>query len=269
MDNAFIASQLKNLINSISDAINEIESGTAIDFHKEKIKFLSIDLHETASKIGVINSTIIKAEPAKVEPVIDTPKQEIPIVEAPIEEKEPIAEEDPIEEEEPIAEEEPIKVVEEVLVKKIEPIIESFIESIAPQAPAAIVEKPQAIIKSQLEKTNNFGGNNVDEIGIETLNQRLSKKVVQPIQIADKHKGTAIPDISKAIAISKKFEFINTLFDGNSDAYKSCLQTVQNSNNCETAINYLENNVVGTYDWHSHEKLSEEFFSLVYRRFLN
>lgn len=259
MDNAFIASQLKNLLNSISDAINEIESGTSIDFHKEKIKFLSIDLHETASKIGVINSTIIKAEPAKVEPVIDTPKQETPILEAPIEEKEPIAEE------------EPIKVVEEVLVKKIEPIIESFMESIAPQAPAAIVEKPQAIIKSQLEKTNNFGGNNVDEdeIGIETLNQRLSKKVVQPIQIADKHKGTAISDISKAIAISKKFEFINTLFDGNSDAYKSCLQTVQNSNNCETAINYLEKNVVGTYDWHSHEKLSEEFFSLVYRRFLN
>lgn len=259
MDNAFIASQLKNLINSISDAINEIEAGTAIDFHKEKIKFLSIDLHETASKIGFIQPEIIKAEPVKVVPVIETPKQEIPIVETPIVEKEPITEEEPIE------------VVEEVLVEKIEPIIESFMESIAPQASSAFVETPQSITKSQLEKTNDFEDDNVDEEenGIETLNERLSKKVVQPILIADKHKGTAIPDIVKAIAISKKFEFINTLFDGNSEAYKACLQTVQNSSDYQSAINYLENNIVGNYKWHSHEKLSEEFFSLVYRRFLN
>ena len=100
------------------------------------------------------------------------------------------------------------------------------------------------------------------------MNDKLSKSAIPPQNIAEKLKETPISDLVKAIAISKKFEFINLLFDGNSEFYKQCIQTVQSSSDYQTAIQYIEQEVIVKFDWQEHEKLAAEFFSLVRRRFL-
>ena len=101
-----------------------------------------------------------------------------------------------------------------------------------------------------------------------SVNDKLSKSAVPPQNIAEKLKETPIPDLVKAIAISKKFEFINLLFDGNAEFYKQCIQTVQSSSDYQTEIQYIEQVVLVKFDWQEHEKLAAEFFSLVRRRFL-
>lgn len=107
--------------------------------------------------------------------------------------------------------------------------------------------------------------NDEEEISI---NERFSKGKVPVLNYAEKSKETPIKDLSKAISIGKKFEFINLLFAGNSDAYKNCINNIQNSDSYETAVTYLETEISNTPDWEENEKLGSEFFALVRRRFM-
>lgn len=101
-----------------------------------------------------------------------------------------------------------------------------------------------------------------------SINERFSKGKVPVLNYAEKSKETPIKDLSKAISIGKKFEFINLLFGGNSDAYKNCINNIQNSDSYETAVAYLEAEISNTPDWEENEKLGSEFFALVRRRFM-
>ncbi len=101
-----------------------------------------------------------------------------------------------------------------------------------------------------------------------SINDRFSKGKVPVLNYAEKSKETPIKDLSKAISIGKKFEFINLLFGGNSDAYKNCINNLQNSDSYDNAISYLETEISNTPDWEENEKLGSEFFALVRRRFM-
>lgn len=99
-----------------------------------------------------------------------------------------------------------------------------------------------------------------------TLNERLAKSKTPAINFAEKSKESPIKDLSKAITISKKFEFINGLFNGNAEQYKAFLNTVQNSDSYDAAIAFIEASANMAL-WEENEKLSSEFYALVGRRF--
>ena len=100
------------------------------------------------------------------------------------------------------------------------------------------------------------------------LVEKLNKTIEPVINVVDKQKETPIADIVKAISISKKFEFINTLFDGQADVYKNSIQTIQEANSYEDATQFIDTTLSQQFNWNEHEKLAAEFFSLVRRRFL-
>ena len=159
---------------------------------------------------------------------------------------------------------------EEIVLVPVSKIQEPEMVVEVPKIEVEVVSVKSEIKKETLENTvpkplETKKENNVETISV---NDKLSKSAMPPQNIAEKLKETPISDLVKAIAISKKFEFINLLFDGNSEFYKQCIQTIQSSSDYQSAIQFIEQEVIVKFDWQEHEKLASEFFSLVRRRFL-
>lgn len=264
-----ISNQIKNLLVSLNQLESDISEGKHLLFQKDKLKDIAIQLHLLADQIGiedqiieapVVNPTIVETKTQEVTPtptvvkLVETVKEIVP-------EPEPIPAPIP----EPIIEAK--EEIVEVPVPKIqEP--ETLVEvpkievEVVPVKPEIKKETVETIVAKPIETKK--------EIIVESVsvNDKLSKSAVPPQNIAEKLKETPISDLVKAIAISKKFEFINLLFDGNSEFYKQCIQTIQASSDYQSAIQFIEQEVIVKYDWQEHEKLAAEFFSLVRRRFL-
>lgn len=263
-----ISNQIKNLLVSLNQLESDISEGKHLLFQKDKLKDIAIQLHLLADQIGiedqvieapVVSATIVETKIQEVTPtptvtkLVETVKEIVPEPEpipAPI--PEPI-----IEAKEEIVEV-PVSKIQEpetVVVPKIEVEVVPLKPEIKKETVETIVAKPIETKKETI----------VESVSV---NDKLSKSAVPPQNIAEKLKETPISDLVKAIAISKKFEFINLLFDGNSEFYKQCIQTIQASSDYQTAIQFIEQEVIVKYDWQEHEKLAAEFFSLVRRRFL-
>lgn len=261
--------KLRTALSLIQNAVNELEGQRNVDFFKTVIKNKSIEIYELVAELELDEQTSnLSSETEKksvsIEKVIDLPET-AKLVEAPIIENILVKTEPVIETKlEPIAiEPTPIveKIAETVVTEKAEePVLEKEIEPIKVVEPVKI-SKTEPVIESKTKKQDLHVEN-------ESLNDRLSKNKQPAHNLVEKSKETPIADLAKAISISKKFEFINGLFDGKSDAYKACLQTIQNANNIEEAYAFLENEIANTYEWDENEKLAEEFFSLTRRRFL-
>jgi hypothetical protein len=271
-----ISSQIKSLLASLAQLESDISAGNHLLFQKDKLKSIAIQLHLLADQIGI------------EEPVLETPLVSKPVTEVKAPEtlhKPNVAKlHEPIKEVEHVTEiiPEPIpEPVPEPVEEVVAPVAKVEVPEIIVEAPKPIVEvveekqevKPEVKLEEKKEIIETIVAKPIEtkkETVVESVsvNDKLSKSVVPPQNIAEKLKETPIPDLVKAIAISKKFEFINLLFDGNSEFYKQCIQTVQSSSDYQTAIQYIEQDVLVKYDWQEHEKLAAEFFSLVRRRFL-
>jgi hypothetical protein len=259
--------QLKTLLNSSEKAIIEIQNGTNIDFYASLIQNNSIECYNLAKQIEISkNSPIASTLPVETSTPIAALVEEIPAIpeleskiEAPIEVIiEPVIE--PIHE---IIIPEPEKAVEVVKeeVKIEEPIVE--IVEVEKKTELSIkAEEKVPVSKPIIAKAETPEDDT-------SLNAKLLKNKTPVLNFADKSTETAIADLSKAISIGKKFEFINGLFAGNSELYKNCIQSIQNAENFEAAINYIENEITNRFDWNDaeNENLAAEFFALIKRRF--
>jgi hypothetical protein len=260
-----ISSQIKNLLVSLTQLESDINEGKHLLFQKDKLKNIAIQLHSLADQIGV-EETVIDA-PIVNEPIVETKVQETVSTPTVVKLVETVKEIVP----------EPEPIPEPIIEPKVE-IVEVPVENL--QVPEPVIEAPKAIVEVHVEKPVEKKESIETNIPkpVETkkesivesvsVNDKLSKSAIPPQNIAEKLKETPISDLVKAIAISKKFEFINLLFDGNSEFYKQCIQTIQTSSDYQTAIQYIEQDVIVKFDWQEHEKLAAEFFSLVRRRFL-
>lgn len=239
MDNNGILEQLKQINIQLENALKEVEKGQDITFFKALVQKNAIDLYQKASMLDqalksrnpeikiITHEQVSRPEPPE--------KKEEPAVTEPVKNETPA---------EPVPEEK-VQVVEKTV-----PAEQKHIETAPSPAP-----KPK-VIATTVEDDQEL-----------SLNEKLSKNKQPVMNIADKSKETAIKDLVKFISIGKKFEFINGLFDGNADVYKTALQTVQHASSYEEATQYLESNITGPYEWDANENLAAEFFSLVKRRF--
>jgi hypothetical protein len=239
-----VLNKIQEIIRQINASISEIENHQNIEFHSENIKSLSIQIHQLVSqKTAPEKPVLSEIKIIKKEEIQQTPNLPVEKIEEPIKTPEPI--------------QEIIEKAEEKPVELPTPIIEpTKIEEIKQDEPT--VHHHQKFYEE--EKDNDSSSN--------AFNDKLSKSGTPPLNIADKLKETPIKDLAKSIAISKKFEFINTLFDGKADEYKNCINTIQNASSYQEAISFLDTQILLQFDWQDHEKLSEEFFSLVRRKFL-
>jgi hypothetical protein len=267
MNQQELLEQLKSVLNSSEKAIIEIQKGVNIDFYAALIQNNSIECFNLSKQLADLKSipsvVEIKIESVKApEPVIkeSTTIPEIQNIKKE-EEKAPVIETviEPIQEIlKPIVEEVKTEIKTEELVIK---------ETVVPKTEKVIETTPKAVEKAAISKPSTVKVEvQEDEI---SLNDKLSKNKTPVLNFADKSTETAISDLSKAISIGKKFEFINGLFGGNSELYKNCIQTLQNSENFEKAINYIENEITSQFDWNDeeNENLAAEFFALIKRRF--
>ncbi len=77
-------------------------------------------------------------------------------------------------------------------------------------------------------------------------------------------KMQAVDDIMVAIGLNDRFLFIRELFNNDSDLFKSTILTLNNSNNWEEAVNYLDDN----FSWNSEDPTLVLFLSFLKRRFI-
>ncbi|MDP2175161.1 MAG: hypothetical protein Q8K70_04545 [Bacteroidota bacterium] len=239
-----VLNKIQEITRQINASISEIENHQNIEFHSENIKSLSIQIHQLITQKTTPEKPVVsEIKIIKKEEIQQTPNLPVEKIEEPIKAPEPIQEIIEKIEEKPI--EVPAPIIEQVIVEDIKPAVE---------------------VQNHLQKT--YEEQNDHDSSSNAFNDKLSKSGTPPLNIADKLKETPIKDLAKSIAISKKFEFINTLFDGKAEDYKNCINTIQNASSYQDAISFLDSQILQQFDWQDHEKLSEEFFSLVRRKFL-
>lgn len=240
--NKEILELIRQLTTALSATIDDAGHHNNPVFFRESIKQSALNIFDKAQLLSE-STEIQKTETSRPVPEIKIIKQE---------EVQPVAEKI-------VIEEKPIRI--EV---KAEPavMIEKVIEKPLPATEKKEVAKPEE--KIQKPSANNLEEEEEDN----SLNARLAKNQQPVINVADKLKDTPVKELAKAISISKKFEFINGLFKGNAEHYKSMLQTIENCSGYDEASEHIGNHVAGNNDWDENEDLAAEFFALVKRRFI-
>lgn len=238
MDKSEILVKIKHLNIQLEKAINDPQLTENIPFLKAVIQQSAVSLYQAASELDQAH-TEPKAPGIKIirqEEVLE--KKPEPVMEKPIMEK---------------------PVVHEVVEKEV-------IESKVIKAEPEVITKVAPVQKPRIEAKVEIPADDEREEEL-TLNEKLARNK-KPVQnIADKSTEKPIKDLVKHIPIVKKFEFINGLFDGNADAYKTALTQVESSGSYELATGFLETSIIEPFDWQSKEDLAAEFFALVKRRY--
>ena len=279
--------KLKQLLSSISKSVAELEKGDNVSFYKALLQKQSIELFELTETIdtSAVSSNTSHIKIVKQEEILETVKTPEPVkITEPVIEKvslkpEPMAPSPP---KEPIQEKviipPPVEITPEPVIEP--PIPEPVIETPSPVIETPVVEKVEAPIappappvpptpptppKTQEPTPTSIVDKKIsDDV---SLNAKLSMNKQPVVNIAEKSKETPIADLGKAIAISKKFEFIKGLFDGDGEAYKAAINALQNASSFDDAMSYIDSNVRSRYDWSDNEDLSAELLTLLKRRF--
>ena len=87
--------------------------------------------------------------------------------------------------------------------------------------------------------------------------------------LSERLSQSPIKDLNKAMGINERILTTNELFDGNGDAMKDALSTINRLSNFDEAKDYLAN-IAEIYDWASKQKKKKAivFVKLVRRRFV-
>ena len=188
-----------------------------------------------------------------------------------------------------------LEIVHEVedIVQEVEEVVQQVIdikEEIAPSVheEELVEEQVEMIIeaKSQIEETVVEEENVVEEESIseEEAVRELESQIgsliddhstkpstsfrnVEGASLADKLGKTAIKDLTTAIGISEKFLFMNELFEGDSDSYKTCLEKLNQFNSFSEAKLFLNDTIITKYKWDDENEYVQRFYEVVERRY--
>ncbi len=280
--------KMKQLLNAISKTIAELEKGDNVSFFKSLLQKQSIELYEHAESIATEGKS---ATPPHIKIVKQEEILEVTKAPEPVKIPEPVVEKVSLKPVSTIPTEPIIEISESTI---IPPPVEIKTEVlIEPPAPLPVIEQPAPVIETPVaEKIKEPAAQPVpptppiptapkvqepastslvdkkisDDV---SLNAKLSMNKQPVVNIAEKSKETPIADLAKAISISKKFEFIKGLFEGDGESYKAAISALQLSASYNDAINYLDTQVRSRYDWSDNEDLSKELLTLLKRRFMN
>lgn len=104
---------------------------------------------------------------------------------------------------------------------------------------------------------------------IKQMEQSLNETFKQEsTTLAQKLHRKPISDLKSAVTINQKFQFISHLFAKDADAFNKAIDRL---NGCATyleADEYIQNNLISTYDWDMKSPPVKEMMDLVERKFL-
>jgi len=206
---------------------------------------------EEVAPVEVLHVEEVKEEPAEV-------KEEEVVAE---QEEEEIQEEE-IQPEEESVEEETVK--EEAEIIKEEPAPKIVSEEI-PEPQKEEVKPSEEATDVELEEEKET------EITSKRLGDSFSKeKSVNELLAGDsnnleyKISNSPVKSIQSAIGINDRYQYIRELFEGNADSFSKAVSDLDNLNNIQEAVSYLQKN----YKWKKTET-SLKFVNLIKRRFPN
>lgn len=128
-------------------------------------------------------------------------------------------------------------------------------------------EETPAPISFEQDKPNDKGTTNfTSEDESNSLNDAFKKE--DELSLRKKLQNTAISDIKTHISIAKKFEYISSLFNGDSDAYDEAIDFLNSCATGEDARLKL-NEYTTQYSWDLEDKSIIKFIELVERRYIN
>lgn len=238
LTNKDILDSILQLTQALTATVKDAGQNKNPEFFKDSIKLSALSIYEKAQLL---------ADPENVKTVIAHPTPEIKIIRQ--EEIKPDIHK-PVAEVKPAIATPPAE-IPEIVVKN---------ETTLPVVEKKEVKKQETPVQKPAQNPNEEEDN--------SLNARIAKFQQPVINVADKMKDTPIKELVKAISISKKFEFINGLFNGNSEHYKTAIQSIDKCPDLRSAERFIEEQIAEVNGWNENEDLAAEFFSLVNRRFL-
>jgi hypothetical protein len=84
--------------------------------------------------------------------------------------------------------------------------------------------------------------------------------------IAEKLEKTPLADLKSAIGLNRKFQFINTLFEGDGSAYDSAIQFLNQDENAAEVSSWIENNLPKEFEDEDEQNVLIAFIELIERR---
>lgn len=101
---------------------------------------------------------------------------------------------------------------------------------------------------------------------LEPLAAKVPKEALAEKSIAEKLEKTPLSDLKSAIGLNRKFQFINTLFDGDGNAYDNAVQFLNKEENSAEISTWLANNLPASFEDEDQQNVLEAFLELVERR---
>lgn len=96
-----------------------------------------------------------------------------------------------------------------------------------------------------------------------TLHEELSTQVSSE-DLANQLKNRPITNLSSAIGLNEKFEFIHNLFNGDKDKYEEAIEKLNTTTSFNEAYNYLSS----TLNWDMSEALPQRVLELIRRKLI-
>ena len=166
-------------------------------------------------------------------------------------------------------------IVEENIEENVEEVEDSESSSIefeVEETPSAIEEPSKNLeeIKNKIKSSvKNDEGVNTLNLSEQykatqlTLNEELSSHVSSE-DLAIKLKTRPIKNLSSAIGLNEKFEFINNLFHGNKEQYEETVDTLNQATNFNEAYDFLSSKL----GWDMSDPLAQRMLELIRRKLI-
>lgn len=246
--------QYKNSIEAIYFQLNELVQNVAEWGTERELRTIDIDL--TLDKIRDVYDIISSLK-----------NEQLQQPSAKIIEEEVIEKETPIED---------LSAKEEVVEEKAAPIQENSAEAIydmeeeksVPEPPiqAEIKEEIKEKIKASVVKPKNPLTTSIsDKFNHDrpTLHEELSTHV-ESEDLANHLKNRPITNLSSAIGLNEKFEFIHNLFNGDKEKYEETIEKLNVASNFNEAFNYLSVKL----GWNMSEPMPQRILELIRRKLI-
>ncbi len=136
-------------------------------------------------------------------------------------------------------------------------------ETVAP-VESPVTEAIQATSTSETENGKSKQG--VIDLFSEQSTDNNNTKEKQDTNVSEKFQRSRIENLKLAIGINEKFQFVNELFDGNTNEYHAAIDQLNAFSDSDEANIYL-NNLQGIYQWNMEHPVMRNFMDLVKRRF--
>lgn len=91
----------------------------------------------------------------------------------------------------------------------------------------------------------------------------------EAVELSDKLSIATVSNIEQSMSINEKILTINDLFNGQNDAFKTCLAKLEGMSSFSEAKEYLASDIAQAYGWSDEEKKKKAivFIELIHRRF--